>query len=310
MKTCFLIAPIGSANSAARKRSDKLEKYVLKPALSSFNYSLVRADRLNSSGIITSQIIRELLSADLVIADITDHNPNVFYEMGIRHAAKRPIIHVRQKDVSIPFDTASMRIFDYSFDVDEQSQCIEKLIDALATLELWSETPFSVATSSYLVFRTPTNKAQLRSLDVVQTIEDVHALIESFLDFAAPGAFYWGQTVQGVTVTQDFGANVQRAIEKGATFKFIINDNPPYSTRLASELEACTPRTAVDYRVARDATIRFFAFGMSHVMLGARIDGVSNAFVIRDPDFIRFLHRWFSERFNSLVPNGSMPISK
>ena len=245
-----------------------------------------------------------------MIADITDHNPNVFYEMGIRHSTKRPIIHVRQKNVPIPFDTASMRTFDYSFDVDEQSHCIDKLDNALSSLELSSENPFSVATSSFLVMRSPSNKAQLRSLDVVQTIEDVHALIESFLDFAAPGAFFWGQTVQGVTVTQDFGRGVQRAIDKGATFKFIINDNPPYSTRLIADLEACTPKSSVNYCVATDSTIRFFAMGTSHVMLGARIDGVVNAFVLRDPDFIKFLYRWFNERFDTLVSAGGRPILK
>lgn len=310
MKTCFLIAPIGLENSAVRQRTDNLEKYVLMPALSDFEYSLVRGDRLNSSGLITSQMIRELLSADLVIADITDHNPNVFYEMGIRHATKRPIIHVRQKGAQIPFDTANMRTFDYSFDVGEQSDCIDKLADALSSLELSSENPFSAATSSYLVMSIPTNKAQLRSLDVVQTIDDVHALIETFLEHAAPGAFYWGQTVQGATVTKDFGLNVQRAIAKGATFKFIFNENPPYSTRLISELEACKPRDKVDYRVAYDSTIRFFAFGLSHVMFGARIDGVVNAFVLRDREFIGFLYRWFNERFDTLTSAGARSIAK
>lgn len=300
MKTCFLIAPLGAIDSEARKRTDKLEEYILKPALIKNGYTLTRADRLNVSGIITSQIIREISTADVVVADITDLNPNVFYEMGIRHATRRPIVHVRLKGAPIPFDTAAMRAFDYSFDVAEQQQCVQILMEALSPSNLSSETPFSIAGGSFLVLRTPTNTIPLRSLDVVQTVEDVHSLIESFLDSAAVGSFYWGQTVQGVTVTNNFGDLVQNAISKGATFKFIINDNPPHSTRLVSELEKCKPRTAVDYRISRDATIRFFAVGTSDVMFGARIDGVVNAFVLRDREFISFLNQWFLNRFDSL----------
>ncbi|MBI2183677.1 MAG: hypothetical protein HYU39_01830 [Thaumarchaeota archaeon] len=60
-------------------------------------------------GIITSQIIDHILNDDLVIADLADRNPNVFYELAIRHAVRKPVIHIIKGDEEIPFDVAGMR---------------------------------------------------------------------------------------------------------------------------------------------------------------------------------------------------------
>ena len=298
MKTCFLIAPIGDPDSPARRRTDKLEEFVLKPILAS-EYSIVRADRIPNSGIITNQVIRLLISADLVIADMTDHNPNVFYEMGIRHATRRPIIHIRQKQTAIPFDAANMRAFEYSFDVAEQPRCIEALAGAVSAIGSVSENPFSSATLTFMVIRGASNDS-LRSLDLVQTMDDVRALHETFLEYAAPGVTYWGQTVGGMTISPRFFDALQNAINKGATFRLIINDNPPYSTHIIAGLERCVPTTAINYCTARDCQLRFFGLGTSQLMIGLRIEGLVNALIIRDFDLIQFFHGWFTQRFERL----------
>lgn len=58
-------------------------------------------------GVINHQIIQRLLYSDLVVADLTDHNPNVFYELAVRHAAKKPFIQIIDENQGIPFDVAS-----------------------------------------------------------------------------------------------------------------------------------------------------------------------------------------------------------
>jgi len=52
---------------------------------------VIRADKISEPGIITTQIIGHIVDAELVIADLTDKNPNVFYELAIRHAIRNPI---------------------------------------------------------------------------------------------------------------------------------------------------------------------------------------------------------------------------
>jgi hypothetical protein len=82
-KKCFVISPIGDENSDTRKRSDQIFTYVIEKAVSGFGYTLLRADKISRPGIITSQIIEHILEDELV--DLTGRNPNVFYELALRH---------------------------------------------------------------------------------------------------------------------------------------------------------------------------------------------------------------------------------
>jgi hypothetical protein len=54
-------------------------------------------------------MISDILDAELVVADITDLNPNVFYELGIRHSTLKPTIHVARAGTQLPFDTVTHR---------------------------------------------------------------------------------------------------------------------------------------------------------------------------------------------------------
>ena len=66
-----------------------------------------------NSGLITKAIIEQIISADLVIADLTGNNPNVFYELAIRHSYRKPAIQIIKGDIEIPFDVSNMRTISY-----------------------------------------------------------------------------------------------------------------------------------------------------------------------------------------------------
>ena len=107
-KRCFVIAPIGAPGSETRKRSDQVLKYIIRPAVTSCGYDAVRADEIAKPGLITSQVIQHVVNDPLVVADLTERNPNVFYELAIRHALKKPLVQISQDEV-IPFDVAGTR---------------------------------------------------------------------------------------------------------------------------------------------------------------------------------------------------------
>lgn len=109
IKQCFLIAPIGSEGSEVRRRSDTLLKYVIAPATAETGYNVVRADDISIPGSITAQIIQLTIESPLVIADLSGRNPNVLYELGIRHAARKPVIQLASDSNDLPFDIASVR---------------------------------------------------------------------------------------------------------------------------------------------------------------------------------------------------------
>src|SRR5690348_15091915 len=105
-KTCFVIAPMGEVETEIRRRSDLVLKFIISPAVEPLGYKPLRADQIAVPGLITSQVIQHIIEDDLVIADLTGHNPNVFYELAIRHALKKPFVQIISKEEVIPFDVA------------------------------------------------------------------------------------------------------------------------------------------------------------------------------------------------------------
>lgn len=115
-KLCFVVGPIGEAKSATRIHADWLLQEIIVPVFDKNfpDFRVVRADRMKTPGMIDSQMINHLLDAELVIADMSLRNVNAFYEMGIRHMAQKPIIHMYLEGTEIPFDVAPHRAIPFS----------------------------------------------------------------------------------------------------------------------------------------------------------------------------------------------------
>jgi hypothetical protein len=105
IEKCFIICPIGEENTPERRHSDVIFGSIIEPILEEFNLKPLRADQIAEPGMITRQIIEHLVRAKLVIADLSFSNPNVFYELAIRHALRMPVVQIIRKGDRIPFDT-------------------------------------------------------------------------------------------------------------------------------------------------------------------------------------------------------------
>ncbi|MBY5709748.1 hypothetical protein [Rhizobium leguminosarum] len=116
-KICFVVGPIGAADSPSRTHADWLLKSIILPAFREHfpEFDVVRSDRIDEPGMIDAQMIGHLLDAELVVADMSEHNANAFYEMGIRHMAALPIIHMFRKGTSIPFDVVPYRAIEFNY---------------------------------------------------------------------------------------------------------------------------------------------------------------------------------------------------
>ena len=177
-KQCFVISPIGEPDSETRKRSDQVLKHVVRPAANSCGYKAVRADEIDKPGIITSQVIQHVVNADLVVADLTERNPNVFYELAIRHALKKPLVQIIRKGEAIPFDVAATRtIYVDHQDLDSVEAAKNEIVEQIKALEKDSsdiETPISVSID--LQFLRQSEKPEERSLaDLVAAVVDLRA---------------------------------------------------------------------------------------------------------------------------------------
>ena len=154
MKECFVICPLGDKSSDTRKRSDKMLKYVFEPVLESKKYKTIRADQIPKVGIITTQIIKLIMDCDLVIADLTDSNPNVFYELAIRHSIRKPYIQVITKGQKIPFDLSAIRTIEIDLqDLDSVEIAKKELEKQVLEFEKGHvpDSPISIASSAQIV---------------------------------------------------------------------------------------------------------------------------------------------------------------
>ena len=108
-KICFYISPIGEENTETRKHSDLFLGSLVEPALEELKLKVIRADKIGKPGMITAQIIEYILKSKLVIADLSYHNPNVFYELALRHVCRLPTVQIIRKIDKIPFDLDQFR---------------------------------------------------------------------------------------------------------------------------------------------------------------------------------------------------------
>lgn len=174
-QTIFVISPIGADNSPQRIAADQLLKYVITPVAKQLGYQVQRADKLDTPGTISTQIIRYLIEARLVVADMTGHNPNVFYELAVRHAAKKPIVHMIANGEQIPFDVAPQRAIFYELDldgVDAAKTTLERQAKAAVDDAEEPETPLANALQRIALAQSgePTKQLDSKILDLLEDI--------------------------------------------------------------------------------------------------------------------------------------------
>ena len=112
-RSVFVVSPIGAPGSEVHKKASYALKYIFREALTSDKWEVHRADEGKSPDSIGQHVIKRLHDADLVIADLTGHNPNVFYELAIAHGWRKPVVHLISKGEKVPFDIVDQRTIFY-----------------------------------------------------------------------------------------------------------------------------------------------------------------------------------------------------
>jgi len=179
-KSCFVISPIGDEGSETRKRADQVLKHIIGPAAEACGYEPIRADEIDKPGLITSQVIQRIVSDKLVIADLTEKNPNVFYELAVRHAIRKPLVQIMQKGEKIPFDVAGLRTIPIDHtDLDQAAAAKDAIIRQIQEVESDPddlETPISVSLDLQAL-RASENPQDRSLADVLSEISDIKVAV-------------------------------------------------------------------------------------------------------------------------------------
>lgn len=116
-KTCFVIMGFGIKTDFRTGRDidlDKTYNNIIKPVFEELGFLCYRADDIKHSGVIDIPMYENILKSDFVVADISTLNPNVLYELGIRHAVRKSTtLIIAEKELKYPFDLNHIIIDSY-----------------------------------------------------------------------------------------------------------------------------------------------------------------------------------------------------
>ncbi len=133
-KTSFVLMPFSESLS-------EVYDFLIKSGLEEAGYEVIRADDIKSQSNILEDIVLGISTSDLIIADLTDSNPNVYYELGIAHALGKKVILITQDINELPFDLRSYRVVSYDTHFAKMQKAKEELV-SIAKEAIKDKLPF------------------------------------------------------------------------------------------------------------------------------------------------------------------------
>jgi hypothetical protein len=176
-RICFVVGPIGDDGSPTRGHADWLLDEIITPVFAEHfkDFDVIRSDKIAQPGMIDSQVINHLLDADLVIADLSLLNANAFYEIGLRHMERKPIIHMFRAGEVIPFDVKPYRAIPFAFEHPKQRfearEHLKQAIEAVLAPDYQVENPVTRARGFAAVSQhaTPDMQVVLMEIESLKT---------------------------------------------------------------------------------------------------------------------------------------------
>ncbi len=203
---------------------DAIYEKLIVGALAQAGFEAFRADNIKSQSNIMRDIIGAIASSDLVLADLTSSNPNVYYELGIAHGLQRPVVLLTQEISELPFDLKSYRVIGYGTHFSEMDRAKRELTE-LAIEAGKGNVPFGSPVSDFLDrnLRTQRPVDQEVKGDVAEVKEDAPEEQLGFLDHLVDMEDSFGELTElmdGVVKTiQTIGKDSREATEKVTSAK-------------------------------------------------------------------------------------------
>lgn len=173
-KTCFIITPIGDVSSEIRRKADGLIRSVIKPVLEKEKFEAIIPHEISTSGPIGNDIINNIINSNLCIANLTGLNPNVMYELAVRHAANKPIVCIAERGTILPFDLTTERVLFYSNDmcgVAELKEELPKYVESAMDTKIVQLNPITNACKDFVIekVKTTSDNVTIDRLEVLVT---------------------------------------------------------------------------------------------------------------------------------------------
>jgi hypothetical protein len=172
-RACFVIMPFSTTTSCTEEEWTLIFEALFKPAVEGAGLDYECRRSVATRGNIVASILQELKENYVVIADLSDQNANVFYELGVRHSLKDRTILLAQKEEDIPFDLRAYayHIYDWLSE-DGKEEFAKRITELLSEIDSNPDRPDNPV-SDFLGRATESNLVQTPT--TVQPEEIAHA---------------------------------------------------------------------------------------------------------------------------------------
>jgi O-acetyl-ADP-ribose deacetylase (regulator of RNase III) len=122
MASCFVIMPFGQKKDAQGKPIDfdKVYQDLIKQPIADLGLECIRCDEIEEPGLIHAKMIEKIYHSEVAVVDITLLNPNVFYELGVRHALVDFVtVLIKRRGTKIPFNIQGLNAIEYDYPPQE-----------------------------------------------------------------------------------------------------------------------------------------------------------------------------------------------
>lgn len=188
---CFVISPIGSPGTTTRNEADWVLRKLIHPALED-TYEIARADEFHMGQIITNKVIASIQNADLIVAVMTGHNPNVFYELAVAHCYSIPVVPLIKQGELPPFDVGFVGTIFYSHeDVtvwDAAGDQLRAAADAIRSPGYEISTPITMALGAAKATARPDSPEKMVA-DMTSEMATMRREIADLRSLVAPQVF-------------------------------------------------------------------------------------------------------------------------
>ena len=177
-KVCFVVSPIGKEGTEPYNKFKEVLEYIIKPAVDSscLKLKVLRADDINHAGSFIKDILENILNSYVVIADLTDQNPNVFYELGVRHSISPRTVLIAQNMDSVPSDLREYRTIVYETSAKGSKLFQERLHQFLEDIKVDPHRPDNPVLCHLPEYRE--GRAQILEEEVARLKDELNAVLK------------------------------------------------------------------------------------------------------------------------------------
>ncbi|PMN32742.1 hypothetical protein BCT36_25050 [Vibrio splendidus] len=174
-ESCFVIMPFAEPFETYYKR-------IIKPAIDDNDLYTARGDSLFRSTHIMDDIWNSIKDASLVVAELTGKNPNVYYELGLAHALKKPAILIASNIEDVPFDLRPLRVLVYDKNDPDWGALLKENISSAIKETLAS--PTEAIPHTFREYEIPTTQAEITLSDRLSLLENhvSELIVDSYSD--------------------------------------------------------------------------------------------------------------------------------